>query len=301
MGSIQEALERLLANLLRPSQKEIEEYDFQFALWRERLVSVYRSYGVPVNPKLVSSRVTGCYLRNNRDIDVLIEFRCFLPAGVLTELFLEVSRKLAVGAERAVIQERSVFGWPKADIWLNGYVLSMVPMPMVPENALEQLAQETPLTFLASTSGEKLMKLSWAVFFHPEYVLNRLSLKQQDEVRLAKYFFKVAECYKGKVFGRLIELLILQCHSFYNLLNMLIQCRTIGCPPALQLSGPPDFRRCSTTPFFVACPYLPWINLATRLTVEDYNVLRTLASMVLNQPYLLLKLQNRFVAGKAYP
>ncbi len=192
------AVEKQVIDKITPNIKKHEELmnriDSLIKLVEEQL----KILCVSADVELVGSTAKGTYLIGNMDVDVFLVFDRSIKRDVLAKTALKIGRTLLSDTEECYAEHPYIRGM------FEGLKSEIVPCYRIESaDELVSAVDRTPL--------------------HTSYVLEHLSMKQRDEVRLLKQFLKGIGCYGAEAevegfSGYLCEILILRFDSFDNLL-----------------------------------------------------------------------------------
>lgn len=275
MTDFDQVCEDLLQTVLLPLPYELRQYDVVTRKHLKLFVAkIEEVTGMKTRVHPLGSRFSGCYARGSRDFDALLELSAPDYPTVLAA-FSEALLHIEKMADRVSVGQRGL-GWTKVDIWREGFLYSLVPIPDLDRAEATDAAAAT------------MKKLASAVLAHPSFA-RHLTAEQRRHVLLGKFFFKVAGCYRKKAFGFLIEVMIHRVGSFKALINALAEGRRVFADnPSHAGSGA----------IVVPDPGFPHYNLAMALTEEDFVRLMALARRVAEEPEALLELKPQYEAAK---
>jgi len=193
-----EEIKKEVLSRITPSKEDhdamFQKIDRLIVLVKEQL----KSCSVSADVELVGSTAKGTYLVGNMDVDVFLVFDRSVKRSVLATTALSIGRSLLSDTEECYAEHPYIRGV------FEGLKCEIVPCYRIGSaDELVSAVDRTPL--------------------HTSYVLEHLSLKQRDEVRLLKQFLKGIGCYGAEAevegfSGYLCEILILRFGSFDNVL-----------------------------------------------------------------------------------
>ena len=205
-----------------------------------------------LNSKLVDAKAIvggsfakGTWLRNKHDIDIFIIFNNNL----------DISLKLEKTVKSIFKKYERIHG--SRDYFLIQYKklsFELVPVLKI-KNALE---------------AENITDVSP---MHVDFIKKHTDEKLRDEIRLAKYFMKVNNCYGAETFiggfsGYLVELLLIYYKSFMNLIN---QSSKWSNQVTIDINQNSIFSSKQKFPLTVIDPVQPNRNAAAGLREERFN------------------------------
>jgi len=210
------------------------------------------------------SSARGTHLRGDRDLDLFLMFDKELPANELESEGLRIAKELFKGEkwELAYSQHPYVRGE------IKGFEVEIVPSYIVASGAEKQSAVDrTP--------------------FHNKYLLQKMNDKQRQDSRLLKQFLKGINAYGADLKNQAlpgygVELLILYYGSFDKTIKAMSNWKEKEILMYKKLLRDPTNE--FFTPLVMIDPVDDNRNVASALSVEQYNKMRSAAKMFLKNP-----------------
>ncbi len=223
-------------------------------------------FGAKVIPTPVGSQRKGTHLRG-ADVDVFLLFDTSVPLDELREVGLKVAASVLEEGEKRYAEHPYMRGK------VEGVRVDIVPAYAVASaRELKTAVDRTP--------------------FHNEFVLERLSTPQRDEVRLLKAFMKGIGAYGAELAvqgfsGYLCELLVLRFGSFAGVLQSAASMRE-GQVLHIEGTAPSEVvqnaRRDFPEPLVFIDPVDPGRNVASALVLDNLAMFTLAAREYLREP-----------------
>ena len=178
---------------IKPSQQELEQ---EKTLSQELMQKIQKIEGSHVEVILAGSMARNTHLRHDKDIDIFVLFPKHLSRQEMEKEALRIGKTALKGHPIEIAYSEH----PYVKAIVRGFEVEIVP------------------SYKISDTSERLSAVDRTPF-HNAYLMEKLSEKQKDEVRLFKQFLKTIKCYgadlKTESFpGYLTELLTLKYGNF---------------------------------------------------------------------------------------
>jgi len=263
---------REVAEEIRPSDQE-----------RRRLMEIYerikfileiclsRCLDREMVVTLQGSLAKDTFLRGQSDIDV---FLLFQPrSGTGYEWFKGVLVPAVIGCFRDYKYTLNYTSHPYVTLYVDDVEVNIVPAFRI----------ESPSKIVSAVDRTP---------FHTEYVRNRLSMEQRDEVRVLKYFLKQWSLYGAEAStkgfsGYLVELLVIAYGTFLNLLKSCTSWRAyrtcIDIENHYRTQGE-CLKRFRNDVLVVVDPVDSNRNAASALSLKNFALFKLLARLFIESP-----------------
>ncbi len=256
-------LPKVLAKV-KPSEKEFQA---ELAM-AERLAQKIRTMeGSHVKVLLAGSLARNTHLKGDRDLDLFVLF----PKHVSRKEFEREGLKLGKALFRGHKWELAYSEHPYVRGTIDGFDVEVVPSYQVESaSELQSSVDRTP--------------------FHLEYVQQKLSESQRDEVRLLKQFLKGIEAYGADsrfqgLPGYAVELLILEYGSFWNAVRFLSKWKESTIVDVERsLLREQARERFSKAPLIIVDPTDSNRNVAAALSNEQFGRIIAASKRFVQQP-----------------
>ncbi len=250
-----------ILDLVKPSEDERRRVKVARDEVKSRLDTSFKDSVLYKGAKIIGSAATGNFLRGYRDIDVLLAFEgC--PKTEFREGIIRTN-----GLDDIVFKDKCEVVVDKANCMFNHFDISIGAIDArVPSN--QNLASD--------------------MYSHPDFVRERLTHEQVDEVYLAKQFIKNGGLYGAKIDGFSVEQIILKLGSFNQLLEHLISGQRVF----VDFSGR---YQDNGSPLVVTYPFSGLDNLTKRVSLDDLEKLREYAKLVSQDPETFLEDTRRII------
>ncbi len=210
------------------------------------------------------SSARGTHLRGDRDLDLFLMFDKELPASELESEGLRIAKEI-FGEEK---WELAYSQHPYVRGEIKGFEVEIVPSYIVASGSEKQSAVDrTP--------------------FHNKYLLEKMNDKQRQDSRLLKQFLKGINAYGADLKNQAlpgygVELLILYYKTFDNTIKSMANWKDKEVLLFKKLLRDPTNE--FFTPLIIIDPVDDNRNVASALSIEQYNKMRSAAKMFLEKP-----------------
>ncbi|HEX9710872.1 MAG TPA: CCA tRNA nucleotidyltransferase [Candidatus Thermoplasmatota archaeon] len=245
------ALEEEVLAAVRPDAKETAALERLTQDLVRRCGEAAKFFGARAAPTPVGSQPKGTHLRG-ADVDVFLLFDTDVPLDEMRELGLKIAGSVLEEGETRYAEHPYMRGR------VQGVRVDIVPAYAVRSaRELKTAVDRTP--------------------FHNEFVRERLSTEQRDEVRLLKQFLKGVGAYGAELAvqgfsGYLCELMVIRFHSFAGVLEAAAGMRE-GVVLHIEGTVPPEVvqnaRREFPEPLVFIDPVDPGRNVASALVLDN--------------------------------
>lgn len=216
---------------------------------------------------ICGSFAKGTWLRNQHDIDVFVLFNNNKNISAR----LEVAIKAAFEKHEKIHGSRDYF-----TVNYEGLNFELVPVLKIekPEQA-ENITDVTPM--------------------HVDWVKNNADEKLADEIRLAKYFLKVNNCYGAETYiggfsGYLVEILVINYKGFANFLKNAANWKE---SELINIENVNTFTSEQKFPLIVIDPVQPNRNVSAALTKEKFDLFLELCKKFNKKPSVKFFKENK--------
>ena len=252
---------------ITPNSNEKKQLEGVIKTLKQHVKKEINKTNIPITLKLVGSTAKDTYIKTSVDIDLFLVFPATVPRETLQEKGLAIGRAILEQQEECFAEHPYVRGV------FHGYKTELVPCYKI-ESASQKLSavDRTPL--------------------HTTYVKTHLKESQKKEIRLFKQFLKGIGCYGAEAeiegfSGYLCELMIIKYGTFQKLIER-IQQWSHGEYITLKKGIYPQFE----TPLTVIDPVDAERNVASALSEEKFNLLRTACDAYAQHPRLTFFFPN---------
>ena len=253
---IQQVLERIT-----PSQKDRKSIQKALDKFITQVTQELSLYEIQPTITLVGSIAKDTYLKNTLDLDVFLLFSPDIPKDTIASMTLSIGRKLLTDSEECYAEHPYIRGM------FQSFKFELVPGYKITDASQKVSAVDrTPL--------------------HTTYVIDHLSEKQKNDVRLLKQFLHGIHCYGAEAetqgfSGYLCEILIIKFKTFHDLLQASKKWKS---KIILSLNDKPipSFPE----PFVFIDPVDPERNVASAVAIETLNRYILACGSYLDKPKL---------------
>ncbi len=251
---------------IKPTEREVKKVNEFLINLKEVAKVLSDKYGG--KPIVCGSLGKDTWIRSSYDIDLFIVFPKSLPRSDLEKYGLVIGKKIIsqLGGEWSIKYAEH----PYVRGLVNGFDIDIVPC-------------------YEMSFGDKILSAVDRSPLHTEYMINHLSDKHRDEVRLLKKFFKSMGVYGSDVktegiSGYILEILVLKFNTFENVLKFFRRAKfgEIVDIEDFWRGKPP--RAISRYPLVVIDPVDKHRNAAAALSSQNFYMIKKFSEKFLSKP-----------------
>lgn len=195
----QDEIEKKILQKITPTEGYRKKLDRISQELKEEIIHEIKKRKLPVEIELVGSISKDTFLKDNMDIDFFIKFPTSHNKEEIAKQAVSIGKNILKNTEESYAEHPYLRGYYK------GYKAEIVPCYKI-EKASQRLSavDRTPL--------------------HTKYIIENITEKQKQEVRLFKQFLKGIDCYGAEAeiegfSGYLCEILIIKYDTFKGLIQ----------------------------------------------------------------------------------
>jgi tRNA nucleotidyltransferase (CCA-adding enzyme) len=262
-------LDRILlevAQKIRPTESDREREKAMIDRAMGMLASIIKSEGVRAEPLLVGSIAKDTDLRDNKDLDIFLQFDKGVPREELEALGLAIGRRFFEALHAAGEVTYAEHPYIKGNY--KEFIIEVVPCYKMCEGG----------TIISAVDRSPL---------HMEFVIQRLNKKKslRDEIRLLKQFMRANNLYGAHAAvegfsGYLCELLVIKFGSFLDVLEKTVNWKKYE---FITMRGG-SRKKFAEAPLVFIDPVDPERNVAAAVSVEKMAMFSHLAREFLSSP-----------------
>ena len=240
-------IEKQVLQKITPTERYRKKLDRITQELKEEILHEIKKRKLPVEIELVGSISKDTFLQDNMDIDFFIKFPTFYHKERIAKQAVSIGKNILKNTEESYAEHPYLRGYYK------DYKAEIVPCYKI-EKASQRLSavDRTPL--------------------HTKYIIENITEKQRQEVRLFKQFLKGINCYGAEAeiegfSGYLCEILIIKFDTFKGLIQNAQKWKT-GEKISIKNGKHPSF---DTSLIFID-PVDPNRNVASAVSKEKFKL-----------------------------